>query len=176
MLHVVVEQQLFGVRRVHAEKVRQRLRRPLLRERGRVGEFLQRLEVCRHARIEIRRKGGVVCHMLREKAQKLSGRDSHGAAAAVDIVIDHAQHIGADRDAGVERADDIGHLRGGVLPAECGGVGHGALDVRVGLEPVRQRGHGVLVGVVVQHDDGVVRREHLRDRVGVRERVGDLGR
>ena len=114
--------------------------------------------------------------MLCEKAQKLPGRDSHGAAAAVDIIIDHAQHIGADRDAGIERADDVGHLRGGVLPAERGGVGHGALDVRVGLEPVRQRGHGVLVGVVVQHDDGVIRREHLRDRVGIRERVGDLGR
>ena len=176
VLRVVIEQQLLGIRCVHAEKVRERLRRPLLRERGRVGEFLQRLEVCRHARVEIRREGGVIRHVLCKKAQKLPGRDSHGAAAAVDIIIDHAQHIGTDRDAGIERADDVGHLRGGVLPAERGGVRHGALDVRVGLEPVRQRGHGVLVGVVVQHDDGVIRREHLRDRVGIRERVGDLGR
>ena len=176
VLRVVVEQQLFGVRRVHAEKVRQRLRRPLLRERGRVGELLQCLKIGRHARVEIRREGGIICHVVGNKAQKPPGRDGHGAAAAVGIVIDHAQHIGADRDAGIERADDIDHLRGGVLPAERGGVGHGALDVRVGLEPVRQRGHGVLVGVVVQHDDGVVRREHLCDRVGVRERVGDLGR
>ena len=80
VLRVVVKQQLPGIRCVHAEKVPQRLRRPLLRERGGVGEFLQRLEVRRHARIEIRREGGVVCHVLRDKAQKLPGRDGHGAA------------------------------------------------------------------------------------------------
>ena len=35
---------------------------------------------------------------------------------------------------------------------------------------------GIIILIVIQHDDGVIRREHLRDRVGIRERVGDLGR
>ena len=92
------------------------------------------------------------------------------------VIIDHAEHIGADRDAGLERADGVGHLLGGALAAERGGIGHGALDIRVVLEPVGQLRHGILILIVVQHHDRVIRREHLGHGVGVGERVGDLRR
>ena len=80
VLRVVIEQQLLGIRCIHAEKVRQRLRRPLLRERGRVGEFLHRW---RFAVMPASRYGAkaalfATCSV---KAQKLPGRDGHGAAA-----------------------------------------------------------------------------------------------
>ena len=176
MLHIVVEQQLLCVRRAHAEKFGQRLRRALLRERRGIGELHQRLEVCRQALVDVRREGGVVGDVLRQEAQKLRRRHGHALPVAVHVVVDHAEHIGADRDAGLERADGVGHLFGGALAAERGGIGHGTLDVRVVLEPVGQLRHGILILIVVQHHERVIRREHLGHGVGVGERVGDLRR
>ena len=176
VLHIVVEQQLLCVRCVHAEKFSQRLRRALLRERRGIGELHQRLEVCRQALVDVRREGGVVGDVLRQEAQKLRRRHGHALPAAVHVVVDHAEHIGADRDAGLERADGVGHLLGGALAAERGGIGHGTLDVRVVLEPVGQRGDGRLVLIVIQHHERIVRRKHLGHGVWVGERVGDLRR
>ena len=176
MLHIVVEQQLLCVRRAHAEKFGQRLRRALLRERRGIGELHQRLEVCRQALVDVRREGGVVGDVLRQEAQKLRRRHGHALPVAVHVVVDHAEHIGADRDASLERADGVCHLLGGALAAKRGGIGHGALDVRVGLEPVGQRGDGRLVLIVIQHHERIVRRKHLGHGVWVGERVGDLRR
>ena len=104
VLRVVIEQQLLGIGCIHAEKVRQRLRRPLLRERGGIGELHQRSEVCRQAPSMYGAKVALLA-TFREKAQELPRRDGHSSPAAMHVVVDHAEHIGADRDASLERAD-----------------------------------------------------------------------